>query len=167
MYRTTAGQKHSRTKRKKIGLAHSFLHTHTKKTVTVQSTICQSHGHRREHSPKCAQSPFHKHNITKNCTFLTTPINWDLTDQAADFQLASHNYAPCLPLHPLPLLSLLLTLTHTHSMAVVGGAGGFGNVRKCERQMKRQGEKNQCLIDRERGRGQGRRNRENDGRCRL
>lgn len=140
-YRTPAGQKHSRTKRKKNRSCSLIF--------TVRSTICQSHGHRCEHSPKCAQSPFHKHNITKNCTFLTTPINWDLTDQAADFQLASHNYAPCLPLHPPPLLSLLPTLTHTHSMAVVGGAGGFGSVRKCERQMKRTGnKKNQCLIDR-------------------
>lgn len=60
-------------------------------------------------------------NITKNCTFLTTPINWDFTDQAAGFQLASHNYVPCLPLHPLPLLSLMLTLSHTQSMTLVKG----------------------------------------------
>lgn len=52
--------------------------------------------------------------------FLTTPIRWDFTDQTAGFQLASHNYVPRLPLHPLPLLSLLLTLflSHTQSKAV-------------------------------------------------
>lgn len=48
--------------------------------------------------------------IIKNCKFLTTPLRLNITDQTAGFQLASHNYVPRLPLHPLPLLSLLLTL---------------------------------------------------------
>lgn len=60
-------------------------------------------------------------NITKNGKFLTTPIHWDFTDQTAGFQLANHNYVPRLPLHPLPLLSLMLTLflSHTQSTAAV------------------------------------------------
>lgn len=49
------------------------------------------------------------------------------TDQTAGFQLASHKYVPRLPLHPLPLLSLMLTLflSHTPSVAAVE-AGGSG-----------------------------------------
>lgn len=90
------------------------------------STICQSSWPQtwtltRIRSVSVSHAHKHTH-ITKNCTFLTTHINWDFTDPAAGFQLASHNYVPCLPLHPLPLLSLMLTLSHTHSTTAGGGS---------------------------------------------
>lgn len=78
-------------------------------TVKRMSTICQSSWPQTwtlTQIRSVSTSHAHKHtHITKNCTFLTTHINWDFTDPAAGFQLASHSYVPCLPLHPLPLLS--------------------------------------------------------------
>lgn len=111
--RTMAENNNSRAKthsdEKEKSLAHSFRHT--KKTDNT---------HKHMHDPSLfmatdMESDTNVHRLyftttTKYCKFLTTPICWDFTDQTAGFQLASHNYVPRLPLHPLPLLSLMLTL---------------------------------------------------------
>lgn len=90
--------------------------------------------------------------ITKTCRFLTTPICWDFTDQTAGFQLASHNYAPRLPFHPLPLLSLLLTLLPSSSPTPTDGLQlRMGGAVKSSRMSKRlimRGKNNDKLVER-------------------
>ena len=109
-------------------LLHSHTKTNRKNKVNLSIVTATD---MNTDTNMLSPSPFTIHqNGTRNCTFLTTPRNWDFTDQADGFQLASHNYVLCLPLHPLPLLSLMLT-PRTEPSA-----------RKSVRKMKRDREKN-------------------------
>lgn len=125
-------------------LAHPFTHSQKKNKHNLSIFMNADTNSLRLHFT----------NTTKNCKFLTTPIRWDFTDQTAGFQLASHNYVPRLPLHPLPPLSPhalplpLFTLSRTEYGCSFKG----WRERLRETNEEREGKKNQWQISWERER---------------